>query len=741
LPIQSRFDRALRYIALAGIYGALLAIAVAAEVTVYPYVFLKTILLNAIVSVTFPAFLVLAWRQPAWRPRRAWLSMALVAYVVALSLSCALAFHRHRAFWGSQDRMVGLFSLLFFSVWYVMATSLLRSWRDWRRLLHWQLVLGVLVAAFAAIEAIRSHGERVWGALGNPIYTGTYQVFLIGFATLLWVRTRSVALRALYGLTVILSLFVLLRTASRGPLLGLACGVMVVVLAWTLAGRRWWYLFGLVGSAAFAAIGYTALMQFESSWPQRLGVGHLFWKNTYELRPIIWKSAWAAFRARPIVGWGLDSYEAAWGAHFVPSSICAGGSDFWADTAHSLLFEHLSTTGALGTLTFAALWIVLVLGLWRAFRRGWIDVPAGTVLVSLSVAYLVQGQFISNSPSAHMMCFFLLALSAAAGFPEFSVKDAALPKPLVARSVGFRWGTLLTVFATGGVLLAWHTSVLPGLASHASLQSEAAFRHGGCKAMLKEARYAASIPTPWAQDQLEILSQTLRDMAQYHALGACPEWRQLYELTRREAEAVYSGHPERFRFRGIVAALTRILGLESKDPNLIAEAQRIYEILIEESPDRQFFRYQLASLLTQTGRLDAAENQLTSAVAIDPNMGESLWRLGVFRWFEKGQAESGSKLIVKGSVGFCHYIYWNSDEMILLAQAFFLQGDLAGLRSMEQRMKEDLPSEEPRPASAYRKIAGFQAQAGLSAESNRMLQIADARDSGLHSVQSERQGQ
>src|SRR5664279_4577699 len=72
-PARAPFDHALRAIALAGIYGALLAIVVVVQdATAYPFVFLKTMVLQAIISLTVPAFLLLVWRQPTFRPRRSW---------------------------------------------------------------------------------------------------------------------------------------------------------------------------------------------------------------------------------------------------------------------------------------------------------------------------------------------------------------------------------------------------------------------------------------------------------------------------------------------------------------------------------------------------------------------------------------------------------------------------------------------------------------------------------------------
>jgi len=732
VPILSLFDRVLRLIVLAGIYGALLALLVVSrDFTVFPYVFLPTILVQATVALTVPAFLLLVWRQPIFRPRRSWLSVAVGAYFVALSISCAFAFNRHRSFWGSQDRMGGLFTLAYFIVWYVMATSLLRTWRDWRRVLHWQVVLGLFVSLAALHDLGDPRVDRISGVLGNPIYCATYEVFILGILALLWIRTQSWALRSLYAIGAIASFVTLLLTGSRGPLLGVVCGSIVAVLAWTVGGRHWRFLGATVGSLLLAGVGYAWAVRVGPAWTH---VQHLFSKPSDEMRPMIWSIALAGFRSRPLLGWGLDNFEAVFDAHFLPRIICNGTYDQWTDIAHSLLFEHLSTTGVLGTLAFATIGVAFVLSLLHAVRQGWMEARAFYVLVGILTAYLVQGQFITDSPSSHSMLFLLLAVGCAGGFPEFAVKAKAtvqsrIQQPRVARSRGFSLLALAALQA-GGVLLAWYGSILPALASHASLQSTLALKQGGCGAMLESARRAAAMPTPWSEDQVSVLAYALRDFTKEDKLQACPQWRDIYEIVEQKAAAVYAGHPEHFRFRGVQPALSYMLGLMSHDRALVDEAQRLYEALIASSPLRQLYRYRFASLLADTGRVQAADDQLSQAVAADPNMGESVWRLGLLRWQREDQVQSGSKMVTQAANGVCRHQLFTSEEAVLLARAFGVQGNLTGLSSMKQRM-EEVPPEDGHPASAYLDIARVQEQNGLFADRDSMLRIAAAKDAAL----------
>jgi tetratricopeptide (TPR) repeat protein len=163
---------------------------------------------------------------------------------------------------------------------------------------------------------------------------------------------------------------------------------------------------------------------------------------------------------------------------------------------------------------------------------------------------------------------------------------------------------------------------------------------------------------------------------------------------------------------------------------LLSEAQQLYEALIAGSPQRQLYHYRLAELFTETNHIEAAGDQLMQAFNADPEIGESTWRLGEFRWRYGNQAKLGSKMLVQSVKGACPRALFNSGEAILLARALLVQGDLEGLRSMGLRIAQ-LPPEDQRSASLYLDIARLQEQAGLIAERDRMLRAAAARDATI----------
>ena len=174
-------EKAVRYlkaITLVGIYGGLLMPLVFIPIVIFPFVFSKLIFFQVLIGLTFPAYLVLAWMEPKYRPRFHLLYVAIAAYFVALLLSVIFASDPLRAWWGNQERMNGLFTLLHFLAWLTMAVGLIKTWGQWRKLLNYEIVLSVFMAIVALLQKVYPNillfpaSPRVGGLLDNPIYMG-----------------------------------------------------------------------------------------------------------------------------------------------------------------------------------------------------------------------------------------------------------------------------------------------------------------------------------------------------------------------------------------------------------------------------------------------------------------------------------------------------------------------------------------------------------------------------------------
>lgn len=143
--------KALTYL---GIYGGLLVPLMFIPTVIFPFVFSKLIYFQILIGLTFPAYLALAWMEPDYRPKKHLLYFAILGYFVALALSVLLAVDPFRAWWGNQERMNGLFTLLHFLAWLTMMVGTLKTWNQWKWLLNYEVALSAVMAIVAILQKL-----------------------------------------------------------------------------------------------------------------------------------------------------------------------------------------------------------------------------------------------------------------------------------------------------------------------------------------------------------------------------------------------------------------------------------------------------------------------------------------------------------------------------------------------------------------------------------------------------------
>jgi O-antigen ligase len=741
----SRTTRLLRAATLAGIYGGLfMPLVFLSGLVVFPFVFLKLLFLQIVVALTLPAFLVLAWREPRYRPRFTWIYLALGGHLVALAMSAATAADRHHAFWGNQERMNGLFSLLHFVGWFAMASSVMISWRDWRKLLHWQAGLGFAMAVVALLQRPFPNllgmeaDSRVAGLLGNPIYLGAYQVFTVFWLALLWARAEKPSWRRSYALVIAVCAASLWASGSRGPLLGLFGGVALAFAIWAIGARRH-RLLALEGAALVCmAAGYVLIARYlvplpslEEFWSRNKALQHVFLLDFDPARRHLWAVAWRAFHDRPWLGWGLTNYDIVFDVYSDPWFLCSEGGGTLHDSSHSLYLDHLSTTGVAGLATFLLLWLSTLAAVAGALRARRLELPAGAALIGMIASYLIQGIFVFDSPGVHSMTHLLLAFAVAVGQPAWSGPwPTAIPTKATPALFAQKFSVPLFLgLEIAGSLLAVRGSVLPGYASFTARKAHAAFGRGKCREALALARRAAAIPTPFLEDQMYMLCMNLGGLSENGLLGRCPEWHSVLDHGRALIGTLLEWCPTHSRQRWLWANLLAAVGSATRDPEILAEAGRELEAVLAVSPQRQQVRHRYAQWLAGVGRVAEAQAQLDLALSQGEAIGESLWRKGVFLWRYLDQGQAGAALMAQAVEGECRYVPRSPTEVQQLALAYATRGDRAHLRGIVRYVQDF--SKDDRSTLVHLGIARYLDQHGLTSERDRVLQVALERDSGL----------
>ena len=722
LPTLGRFEAFLRAITLAGVVAGLLTPVVYAQITWFAFTSLKVFWLQAVVGLSFPAYVILACRRAEFRPPRTWVMLGLLAHLGSVALSTLFADDPGKAWWGTLPRMDGLWSLMNFGAWAIMAAGTTRSWQDWRRLLHVEIGVGLVAGCVAMLQIPfpkllgQATDVRISGLFGNPIFSAAYHALIVFLVALLWTRGKqpSRGLLALYLASVSASIAAMLLAGSRGVTLGFASGVAVTLLALgLLGGRRKAVLVGLLGLAGVVALylAFALLVaprrELAAFWTHHSNFFHLFVLRDDSSRVDFWRLTLAGIYDRPLLGWGQSSFEALFDRHFIPLQRCDANG---ADNAHNIVLQTLATTGGIGFAALLFLWGAVIAAVLRANRRGALETMPAALLLGLPSVHLVQLLFNPESPSTRLLCYLVFALASWLEQPT----PAILPQP--SRRPGLLAFALAEMVGVA-MVAAW--TVLPAYASEQALLAVTDYRHNKPDAAWRHARLAASVPSPYLEDQLAVDLQLLLRLAENHALDQFPAWRELFALDILLTQR-YLSHDKSPRFRLVYARLLYAIGLATHDPALVDEGESRLRKALQDHPKRQEVMFALGGLLTERGQLDEAEQLYRKALDEEPRVGESRFRLGRFLWRYRDLAAQGASLVAEATQGSCGYSGTNLEELSVIASAYAHLGDKQGLRSLVPLAEDLKPTTSARP---YWALASYLEQVGMMAERDRILRL------------------
>ena len=733
--LSSRTERFLELVTLAGVYGGLLMPLVYFRGVAYPFIFPKMIFFQVLVGLAFSAWAVLASRKQEYRPARSRMLIGVLVWFAAMGVSTLFGAARWHSFFGTQERMTGLFSLLHFLAWFVMAGSVLKTARHWRHLLEFQVAVGFVAACFIfviphypemlAMGETRA-GDRLSGLVGNPIFAAAYQNFNIFFVILLW-QNAAAKKRAWYVLVLAACVAALVAAGSRGPMLGLLVGLAVTAMALAIwAGQRR-FIRDVVAGLVFMASAYAIFLVFiapspslEPFWVNHGNLKHFFEFNIDVARIRLWTAAWDGFVARPVLGWGHLNYEVIFDVFYRPEFHTMAIND----EPHNWLLGVLSETGLLGLLAFGTMWVTFFWSIVNARRTQTLSPIAAAALMGAGAGHFVQNIMAFDSPVTNLTTFLVFAVAAA---HSPIVREASVAKSAFADTVR-KW--LPTGAAPAIVLfLVLFGSILPAVASTYATNAALAFKQGSADEMLKLMTRSQRLATPYHEDQLLYMTQSVLHQLRQNKFEHWSQHGAALSLLQQIANQQFAAMPSHNRMRRAYARLLAVAGAAEDDQQMVEKAGKLYRRSIAESPRRQLNILDYAQYLAETGKLDEAESLYRRAVALAPPVGEPRWELGKFTWMYLKHQEEGARLMV-GSYdkyppsmdAFCPR---NPREWQQLAQVCVRTHQLEKLRGIAKAVRDFDPHDSP--SEALLGIAGYIEQGGLLDERNQVLTFARSR--------------
>lgn len=322
-------------------------------------------------------------KQPLILPAIAVATTAIVATLVSIV--------PHDSLWGSYTRGQGLYTVLAYVFIFLTIRARLRTRTQLERLVTALLLPTFPIGAIATLQAagFRPIGNiglsqgRMGSTLGNPISLGGYLIMVIPLTV--W-RIRqtwrqrtddsvgSLTRPALYTLLLLLQVAVLVFSQSRGPILGLAAGVVLGLLVWAAARRSTRVVYAIVAGSALLII-FLLLLNVPQGpltplrdLPYVGRLGKILDPSDRGIatgRVHIWSGVMDTITADPLrtlIGYGPDTLGIAFDRHYPVGFLQVfNGAPERVDRAHNVLLDVTATRGLLGL----AAYLALVIGMFQ----------------------------------------------------------------------------------------------------------------------------------------------------------------------------------------------------------------------------------------------------------------------------------------------------------------------------------------------------------------------------------------
>jgi len=291
---------------------------------------------------------------------------------------------------GSQGRNTGLITYLAFSL--VFLGSVVASNAELlKRLVLVVSLVGVASLGYGVIQAVGADPfswvnpySPVFGFLGNPNFQSSLLGILgaIVFAQL-FDKGLKIQLKALIGIYLLVTLYVIKETASQQGFLVLALGIGIVVGLYVVQLNR-----GLgIGYGVLSILGFfVVLFGTLNKGP----LASLLYKESVTYRGDYWQAGWKMTVDHPIFGVGMDSYGDWYRRSRTLAATLRRGPDTTSNAAHNVFLDISSYGGFPLLIIYMALTALVVVSAIKVLKRNKGFNPAFAGLVGGWIAFQAQ---------------------------------------------------------------------------------------------------------------------------------------------------------------------------------------------------------------------------------------------------------------------------------------------------------------------------------------------------------------
>ncbi|MFA5360318.1 MAG: O-antigen ligase family protein, partial [Patescibacteria group bacterium] len=484
-----------------GIYLSFLSVFLIFTNLLFPYITSKQLYFNILVEILIIFWLSLIIKYPEVRPKKSLITFGLAAFLGALFVSSVFGVDFNLSFWGDIERMLGLFHVAHFFLFYLILITVFRKPNDWRNLFIVSISAAVLVCLYSLFKVHYS-------TIGNTAYVSGYAIFNIYFALILFFKSRSKEnwgsqdwlISGLYLVAAFIMFLVMKETNTRGAYAGLGISfVLLFILSAVYSQSKKIKMYSLMaGAAAVVAIVLIFLFpqsKIVSQTPILKTAAQISSKQvTFQTRLISWKAALKDFPNHAILGTGYGNYAITFDKYFDPAFYTYTASETYFDRAHNNLVDIASTGGLISLLTYLSIFIAIAYYLFKGKKQGKISTNEFVLLVCLFVAYFIQNLAVFDS----LVTYISLMLTLGYVYWLINGDEAEEFTP----DEGLTNKELAVLFVAGIIILSitYQYNIKVWQMLNGTIKGQTEFAKGNIPAGVEEYKKALSYNTPLDRD-------------------------------------------------------------------------------------------------------------------------------------------------------------------------------------------------------------------------------------------------
>lgn len=391
----------------------------------FPFIVPRNLFFRLLVDVIFALYLYLSIVDLNFRPKFNKGFILFFLFVLSLTISSLLGGHFVYSFWSNFERMDGLVNWLHIILYIIVLLGIFKNKEQWHSFFKISLISALISALIAlgqrfgwSFVMASAGGARLTALMGNAAYLASYlmlHIFIVIY--LLKIEWKKVIWRYFYLFSLILFVFILISTETRGAFLGLLVFAVLFSLGYLWLQRKnraklyYVVLVLLIAIFTFVTLLFT---QKQATWVQGVSLFNKIANislsdTTAQSRLMIWRNSLEGVKEKPIFGWGEENFIYVFNKYFPIEIFHDTGSEVWFDRPHNILVQHLVQGGVVGLLLYLSVFFYLIFLLYKKYLQDKNEWFFSLFWVSFLLSFLVHDLFIFDSVNTNIILYLILA--------------------------------------------------------------------------------------------------------------------------------------------------------------------------------------------------------------------------------------------------------------------------------------------------------------------------------------------